>query len=104
MRLFLITWIGKEFGLAEVAKALKKKHEITYWVGAHSREKISSQDFSGTIFHNHDDAVKASPAKEIEGFEFDPPSAELLENLLDIESETLTMMSKTFENISVNER
>ena len=93
MRLFLITWIGKEFGLAEVAKALKKKHEIAYWVGAHSREKISSQDFPGTIFHSHDDALKAIPAKEIENFAFDPPSAE-----------TLTMMSKTFENISVNER
>ena len=38
MRLFLITWIGKEFGLAEVVKALKQKHEIVYWVGAHSRE------------------------------------------------------------------
>jgi len=104
MRLFLITWIGKEFGLAEVVKALKQKHEIVYWVGAHSREKISSQDFSGTIFHSHDDALKAIPAKEVGNFLFDPPSAELLEKLLGTESETLTMMSKTFENMSVNER
>ncbi len=104
MRLFLIGWTGKKFGMIEIIKALKERHEIAYWSGSNLDKEADRNDFPGTIFHSHENAIKAIPTNGIDDSLFDPPGAELLEKLFKTESMVITMMSKTFETLQVNER
>ena len=103
MKLFLIGWSGKDFGLAEVARRLQNTgHKIIYWTC--SDKEINLVDFPDTIFHKHLDALEGRPAPALLNEKFNPPGEELLHNLSKTESTVITMMNKHFENWQVEER
>ena len=102
MKLFLIGW-NQDFGLIEVARHLQSiGHEIIYWT--YPNKEINPENFPDTIFHKHSDAVEGIPAPVLLNETFDPPSEELLHNMLEAESIVMTMMNKHFENKTVSER
>ena len=84
--------------LVKVAKELEKKGaKILYWVGGKRNFNQIAQnkkDFSATIFHNNLDAVQGIPAFDLRDEKFDPPSKELISEMLECESLTLTMMTR----------
>lgn len=104
MRLFFINWSGKDLGLVDVVRELKKNHQIVYWTCANAAEEVDAAEFAGTILHDHFEALRGEPAKELAGEQFSPPSEELLKKLYEAESIVLTMMNKLFEAFSVSER
>ena len=104
MRLFFIGWSGKDFGLTEVVRKLKQRHEIVYWSGDGKEFESLAHEFSGTIFHGHFDALHGIPARGVNVSLFPPPGVSLLTQLLGVESTVLTMMNKHFENKLVSER
>src|SRR3989344_6067171 len=104
MGLFLINWSGKDLGLVDAARELKKSHQIFYWTCANAAKEIASAEFQGTILHDHFEALKGEPAKELADERFMPPDEELIKKLYEAESNVLTMMNKLFEALSVSER
>lgn len=105
MRLFFIEWSGKEFGMTEIVAGLKRRgHEIAYWTGPELSSEVDFSRFPGTIFHDYKDALFARPAPGVDVSGFTPPGAKLIVSFAELESEVLTMMSKLFENMQVNER
>lgn len=105
MRLFFIEWGGKQFGMTDIVRKLKEHgHEIVYWSGPNLDHHINRSEFPGTIFHDHFDALFCRPAPEVDASGCIPPGGELIKSLAEVESETLTMMSKLFETMQVNER
>lgn len=105
MRLILLEWAGEKFGLIDVILELQKKgHEIIYWTSHYFDAEVDRSKFPRTIFHNHPDALRGIPPKNVNDADFSPPTPELLALLSGAESTVLTMMSKLFEKTSVNER
>lgn len=104
MRLFFIGWSGKDFGLTEVVRTLKQRHEIVYWSGDGKEFESLTAEFPVTIFHDHFDALHGIPARGVNVSVFPPPGVSLLTRLLDVESVVLTMMNKRFESKLVSER
>ena len=104
MRLFFIGWSGKDLGLTEVVRKLKKRHEIAYWSGDGDELESLKAEFPATIFHDHFDALHGLPPSGVAAEAFPPPEPELLDKLSGTESIVLTMMNKRFENALVSER
>lgn len=103
MKLFFINWARKDLGLVEVVKNLKKSgNEIVYWTSF--LNEIDKEDFPGTIFHEHLDALEGIPAPALRHEEFDPPDVALLHSMLEAEATVMTMMNKHFEGTSTEER
>ncbi|MDO8619790.1 MAG: hypothetical protein Q7R64_00375 [bacterium] len=103
MRLFFLNWSGKDLGMIEVVRALKKEHDVVYWTCSNVKMEVDAREFPGTILHEHTDALHGIPP---EGFLGDIPPAdpELLRALSEAEVLTLTMMNKHFERKTVSER
>ncbi len=85
--------------LIAVAKKLAKEGqvEISYWTGQKRFfDEVSSSraDFPNTIFHNSLQAVKGIPAKGVDSSKYDPPSADLIDEMLECESLTISMMTR----------
>ncbi|MFH1822124.1 MAG: hypothetical protein ABH830_00300, partial [Patescibacteria group bacterium] len=103
MNVFLIDFVSPI--MIEVAKELKNKVEILYWTGQKKDfEKIKQEkeQFPNTIFHNSLDAAKGIGAREINVDTFNPPGADLITEMLECESLTLTMMTRLdYKNISL---
>ncbi len=103
MRLFFIGWSGKDLGMIDVVKELKKRHEIIYWTGLDS--EADKSQFPGTIFQDHYHGVlEGVRVRGLTRDEALPPSEELLKQLYETESIILTMMNKKFERTQVSER
>ncbi|OGH70038.1 MAG: hypothetical protein A2754_00115 [Candidatus Magasanikbacteria bacterium RIFCSPHIGHO2_01_FULL_47_8] len=103
MRLFLVGWTNNKESV-EVAKKLKVKHDIVYWVWDSHSFAVDQSQFPDTIFHDHFDALKVKTAPGVNDNGFDPLGAELIEKLHHLESVVLTNMNKKFESLSVTER
>ena len=83
--------------LTQDASFKKEGAEILYWTGRKRNfEKIRQEKkyFSETIFHNNLDAVRAIPAEDLQNEKFDPSGKELINEMLECESLTLTMMTR----------
>src|SRR3989344_1456017 len=104
MRLFLIQWSGKELGMIDVVKRLQRDYTIAYWVLPNIEKEVDNGEFPSTIFHEHADALQVKPAPDVDVSGFEPPSAQLLEELSTTESVVLTMMNKLLGHLSVTER
>lgn len=105
MRLFFIEWYGKELGMIDVVKELKKQsHEIVYWSGYKLDSELDKKEFPNTIFHEYNDARAGISSPQVDGSLFEPPSESLINKLLDIESIILIMMNKSFEWMSENQK
>lgn len=95
-KLFLIDFSSEI--LVNVANNLKKEGaEILYWTGRKRNFEKTMQDkeyFPKTIFHNNLDAVRGIPAQDLQNEKFDPPGKELINEMLECESLTLTMMTR----------
>ncbi|MBI3046059.1 MAG: hypothetical protein HYY86_00730 [Candidatus Harrisonbacteria bacterium] len=107
-RIFIIGWsVDDGLGLVEVAKELQKQsHKIVYWTwaGTGIGKIADSKEFSGVIWHSHEDAVAGLPAKEINTSNFFPPGEDLIAKLYEAESAVLSMMNKKYKDIGVSER
>lgn len=103
MRLFLINWGGKELGMIQAARELQKKHSIVYWTCMDIAREVDARDFPDTLLHEHMDALHGI-SHPTPPFMVPPADPKLLEALATTEIMVLTMMSKHFENIGVNER
>lgn len=96
MKIFLCDFSSTEF--IQVAAELKKRGaEILYWTGF--KEKFNEvskdkQNYPQTIFHIILDAVRGMPPADIDDSEFSPPSCDLIREMLECESITLTMMNR----------
>ena len=102
-KVFLIDF--SSYILVDMASELiKKKVNILYWTGCkrHFENVVRDKEkFSGIIFHNTMDAVKGIPAEGIDCGKFKPPGEDLIEEMLECESLTLTMMTRLdFSQIS----
>ncbi len=105
MRLFFIEWSGKEFGMTEVVKELRKEsHEIVYWSGYELNVHVNKQEFPETIFHDYYDARAGRPSPQVDDSLFPPPSEALIKKLYETESILLTMMEKRYEWMGVNQK
>lgn len=104
MRLFLLSWSGKEAGLEDVARTLKaQSHEILYW-SYFDHEEINRSQFPGTIFHKVSDALAGRPANGVDDLPAPPFGGEFIEQFRETESVVLTMMNKRFEYTTLDER
>jgi len=88
----------------DVARQLKKHHDIAYWVRMHDVFPIDEKEFSDTIFHPYRDAIAGNPAAGVDVSGFDPPSLELLKALAPYESEYMTMVNKWYPAWNVDKR
>ena len=105
MKLFLIEWSGEALGMPEVGRKLHKAgHEILYWSGVQVREEAPASEFPGTIFHEHDDALRGIPASGVDLSQIPPLGEDIIRSFAETEAETLTMMNKLFEVMGVSER
>lgn len=104
MRLFFMTWDGKEFGLSDVVARLGgNSHEIVYWT-YFNENSVDRAKFPDTIFHNVFDALAGKPAEDIDVSDFHPPGEDLIAEFRETELTVLTMMNKKYWNISLEER
>ncbi len=102
MKIFLCDFSSAEY--IQVAAELKKRGaEILYWTG--SKDKFdevlkNKENYPQTIFHIVIDAVRAVSPAGISESEFPPPSSDLIREMLECESITLTMMNRVdFNNM-----
>ncbi|MDO8594514.1 MAG: hypothetical protein Q7R93_03295 [bacterium] len=103
MKLFLI-WPEKpgNLDLRILTRALEEHgHEILYFVG---HERTDAAKAPHAIFHLHDDAVRVVSAEAVDATFFSPPEEELILRLHHVESTTLTMMNRSFDERSVDDR
>ncbi|TSC58757.1 MAG: hypothetical protein Greene041679_58 [Parcubacteria group bacterium Greene0416_79] len=103
MKLFIINWGGKELGMIEAVRELKKEHRIAYWTCANIAKEVVPKEFPETVLHEHMDALHGIPARGL-SCDIPPVDPELLEKLYETESLVLTMMNKHFEKKTVSER
>lgn len=105
MRLFFIEWSGKEFGLTDVVKELKKQlHEVIYWSGFNLEANVDKTEFPNTIFHDYHDARAGIASPQVDDSSFEPPGEELIKKLYETESILLIMMNKRYEWMSENQK
>ena len=95
--------------LRDVALELQKKDvEILYWTGNKAAFHSFSQDkenFPNTIFHDCFNAIRNIPAPGVDVSKFEPPSIELIKDLLECESIVLTMMARMdYKNMPIIQR
>lgn len=81
----------------------KHGHQIMYWVWSQDDLQIDKSQFPGTIFHELQDALRMLPAPGVTD-DFAPPSPELIQKLLDVETVVLPMMNKKFDWMGVSQR
>ncbi|MBI4118612.1 MAG: hypothetical protein HY455_03700 [Parcubacteria group bacterium] len=95
MKIFLIDFITEQ--LVKSAYELKGRGlDIVYWVGEKPYFAKACEDrdaFPNTIFHTTFDAVRGVPASGVSTELFEPPSKELIEEMLPCESQVLIMMN-----------
>ncbi|MDO8558224.1 MAG: hypothetical protein Q7S09_03495 [bacterium] len=104
MRLFFMSWDGKEFGLSDVVAQLGgNSHEIVYWT-YFNESSVDRAKFPSTIFHSVFDALAGKPAEGIDVSNFHPPGEELITEFQETELTVLTMMNKKYWDISLEER
>ena len=105
MRLFLLAW-PVELGLSKVVKELERHgHDIVYWTVSNMDELLGLEaEFPRTIFHDHSEAIAGKPAKILEHIIFPPVGRKRLQELREVESVVLSMMSKRYEEMGVEER
>ena len=90
--------------LFDVVKELKaRSHKIVYWV-ADKNWPLDRSQFSGTIFHDLEDAIEGRSAAAVDTSQFTPPGDDLIAQLYETESLLLTMMNKRYGHLSVSER
>ncbi|PIR74184.1 MAG: hypothetical protein COU35_03950 [Candidatus Magasanikbacteria bacterium CG10_big_fil_rev_8_21_14_0_10_47_10] len=101
MKLFLI-WAANRSEISGLIDGLQQDgHEILYWVGTQASEEEVPQ---GTVFHSHIDAWDGLPAKNVDVYDFPPPSKALIDSMHRTESLVLTMMNKRFDTDCVDKR
>ncbi len=92
--IFLINFVTKH--LVSVGYELKKRgYHISYWTGGKKYFRELKKDktaFPDTVFHEEADAVQNIPADGAPVNLFDPPSRELIHDMLPYESQALIMM------------
>ncbi|QQG42917.1 MAG: hypothetical protein HYW15_01765 [Candidatus Giovannonibacteria bacterium] len=104
MRIFLMSWSGKEVGMIEIVKRLKEGgHEIVYWVCDFGKE-ADYKTFPGTIFHDHYEAIAGKPAPGVNAEEFPSVGRDAIQQFYATESVVLTMMNKRLGHLAINER
>ena len=104
MRLFFISWDGKEVGLNDVVARLQKKSfDIVYWT-YFSEKDLDATQFPATIFHSVSDALAGKPARGIDVSNFQPPGSDVIKMFQNTELTVLTMMDKKYERLAVEER
>lgn len=95
MKVFLMDFSSEQ--LIDTAVNIKNNNiDISYWTGKKCfNENFFNKDFfKGTVFHDQLDAVRGIPPDSILLENFPPPSAEILQDLLECESTVLTMMTR----------
>ena len=88
----------------DVARALKKNHQIQYWVRMTRHFAIDEAEFPGTVFHEYLDALKGVPPRQIDLYSYEPWSAHEIAEYTETESEFMTMADKLYPDWSVNRR
>src|SRR3989338_9006128 len=96
MKLFFLNWSGKDIGMIEVVRALKKEHDIVYWTCFNVKTEVDAREFPDTILHEHMDALHGPPSQNFLG-DTPPADPKLLQALSEAEVLTLIMMNKHFE-------
>lgn len=105
MRLFFIEWSGKEFGLTDVVKEIRKQsHDIVYWSGPKLESNVNKNEFPDTIFHDYHDARAGIGSPDVDDSGFPPPSENLIKQMYETESTLLVMMNKRYEWMSENQK
>lgn len=88
----------------DVARALKKRHKIQYWVRMNRYFPIDETEFPGTVFHEYLDALKGVPAHGIDAYKYEPWSSKDIAEYAETESEFMTMADKLYPDWSINRR
>lgn len=104
MRLFLINLGQKLPEQVAVARALKKNHEILYWIRMRKHFTFDENEFTGTVFHEYLDALKCIPAPGVDTTAFEPWSREDIAAYSKTESEFMSMADKWYPDWPVNQR
>ena len=104
MKLFLIQLGEMVPAQVDVARMLKKNHEIQYWVRMENHFAVYREEFEGTFFQDYLDAIQGIPARGIDLYKYEPWSAHDIAAYGDIESEYMTMADKLHPHWSVNQR
>ncbi|MEK7106904.1 MAG: hypothetical protein AAB899_01835 [Patescibacteria group bacterium] len=104
MKLFLIGLAHMVQEQVDVARALKKNHQIQYWVRMTNHFAIDEKKFPGTVFHEYLDALKGVPAHGIDANKYEPWSRKDILAYADIESEFMSMADKLYPDWPVNRR
>ncbi|OGJ60214.1 hypothetical protein A2635_05610 [Candidatus Peribacteria bacterium RIFCSPHIGHO2_01_FULL_51_9] len=104
MRLFLIGLANLVPEQIDVARMLKKNHEIRYWVRITDHFKLDAAEFSGTVFHEYQGALRARGAPGIAITDFDPWSPGQIATYAAVESEFMSMADKVYPQWPVNQR
>ncbi|MFA5133310.1 MAG: hypothetical protein WC459_00660 [Patescibacteria group bacterium] len=107
MKIFFFDFSTHEF--VQTGYELQKNGvEILYWTGSKEIFEKASQDkktFPNTIFHNQFDAVRGMAPEGIDDSKFYPPSSKLIEEMLECESISLTMMNRIdFSNSPLSQK
>lgn len=84
-----------------ISELEKNGHEIVYWVGYEGCDEFNPP---GSVFHSYRDAMEVKPAPGIDVSEFTPPEKDLLEELYETESLSLTMLNLLISRAGVSER
>lgn len=104
MKLFIVNLGGMRRDQIDVARELKKHHEIQYWVRIVDQVPLDEKEFPGTIFHDYLDALAGRAPAGFSVTDFEPWSAERIADFAPIESEYMTMADKLYPQWSVNRR
>jgi len=107
MKVFLCDFSSAEY--IQVATELRRRGaEILYWTGFKDKFNEAAKDkadYPATIFHTTLDAIRGVPAENFCDEEFPPPSSDLIKEMLECESITLTMMNRMdFNNMPYSQK
>src|SRR3989338_6330402 len=104
MKLFITNLGGMRRHQIDVARNLKKIHDIQYWVRMTSYFPVNKKEFPETVFHEYLDALKGIPPHGIDASKYEPWSALDIAAYADIESEFMSMADKLYPDWPVNRR
>lgn len=104
MKLFITNLGGMRRHQIDVARNLKKIHDIQYWVRMTSYFPVNKKEFPETVFHEYLDALKGIPPHGIDASKYEPWSAQDIAAYADIESEFMSMADKLYPDWPVNRR